>query len=158
MGPVGVNPASGQAYRIDPDGQADHGGFALEGVFLRDTTNNPIDGCEVGVKFVKVSDGTSNTLMVGEMSWDNEVTGTRYRSWVRGCDGHPVCAGCRNVVNAINSPGVARFNEIAFGSMHIGGTHFCLADGTVRFLNQNISLSIYRALASYDGGESVGDF
>jgi prepilin-type N-terminal cleavage/methylation domain-containing protein len=158
MGPIGTNPVTGAAYRLDTNGQATHGGFSLQGIFLRDTTTTFINGCEVGVKMAHVTDGTSNTLMVGELSWTNEITGTRYRSWVRGCDDSPVCAGCKNVVNAINSPSIALFNEIAFGSMHPGGTHFCLADGTVRFVNQSISLSVYRSLASIDGGETVGDF
>lgn len=158
MGPIGTNPATGAPYKLDTNGQGTHGGFSLQGVFLRDTTTTPINGCEVGMKMAHISDGTSNTLMVGELSWINEVTGTRYRSWIRGCDDSPVCAGCKNINNAINSPSIALFNDIAFGSMHSGGTHFCLADGTVRFVQQSISLNVYRSLASIDGGETVGDF
>src|SRR5262249_33205238 len=70
-----------------------HGGFARGGIFMRDdvatsTSPGPDNGCSIG----DVLDGTSNTLMIGEMSWSNNVTGTRYRSWVRGCDTQPVCA------------------------------------------------------------------
>lgn len=158
MGPVGTNPVGGAAYRFDSNGQATHGGLALQGIFLRDNTSTPIAGCEIGVKMAQVTDGVSNTLMVGEISWNNDITGTRYRSWVRGCDTAPVCAGAKNIVNAINSPSVALFNEIAFGSPHPGGTNFLLGDGTVRFVNANISLAVYRSLASYDGNEPIGDY
>jgi prepilin-type processing-associated H-X9-DG protein len=102
-----------------------------------------------------VPDGTSNTLMVGEMSWFNETTGTRYRSWMRGCDTNIVCAGARNVVNAINAPSIATFNDISMGSQHPGGTHFCMADGSVRFVRESISLGTYRGMASRDGGETM---
>jgi prepilin-type N-terminal cleavage/methylation domain-containing protein len=160
MGPVGINPATGTAYRFDNSGAATHGGFSLQGIFVRDTTSNGLKGCEIGIKAAQVTDGTSNTFLVGELSWGNDYTGTRYRSWVRGCDfdGTEVCAGCKNVVNVINFPAITLFNEISFGSSHPGGTHFCLADGTVRFIQQTINLGVYRSLASYDGGESLGDF
>ncbi len=152
MGPKGPNPVTGQPYRWDD--VPPHGGFARQGIFDRDKVKpNANQGPEPGVRIAAITDGTSNTLMVGEMSWVNYVTGTRYRSWVRGCETAPVCAGSRNVFNAINSPSIATFNDIAFGSMHPGGANFCLADGSVRFLQENINLSTYRALASRDGGE-----
>ena len=156
MGPLGTNPTTGVAYRWDNVGA--EGGFGLQGIFLRDDTNTAFAGCEVGVKMAQVTDGTSNTLMVGEISWTNELTGTRYRSWVRGCQVNFVCAGAKNVNSGINSPSIALFNDIAFGSMHPGGTHFLLGDGTVRFISQGISLGVYRSLASYDGAEPTGDF
>jgi prepilin-type processing-associated H-X9-DG protein len=156
MGPKGTNPATGQPYQWDNFGP--HGGFARQGMFRRDT-DGPAGGGgpNVGTRLGGVADGTSNTLMVGEISWVNEVTGTRYRSWVRGCDTAPVCAGSRNVANAINSPSIALFSDIAFGSMHPGGTNFVMGDGSVRFMQQGINLGTYRALASRDGGEAVSD-
>jgi prepilin-type processing-associated H-X9-DG protein len=42
--------------------------------------------------------------------------------------------------------------------MHPGGTHFAMADGSVHFLQENINLSTYRALASRDGREVLGEF
>ena len=158
MGPVGTNPVTGAPYRFDSNGAATHGGFSLQGIFQRDLTATAINGPEIGLKAVQVTDGTSNTLLVGEISWVNNITGTRYRSWVRGCDSAPVCAGCRNIVNGINSPSITLFNEISFGSMHAGGANFLMGDGTVRFINQSINLGTYRSLASYDGAEPVGDF
>ena len=157
MGPKGTNPATGQPYQWDDVGP--HGGFARQGIFQRDTDSTSTSpGPDTGSRIADVTDGTSQTLLLGEISWVNNETGTRYRSWVRGCDTAPVCAGCRNVTNAINSPSIALFNDIAFGSMHPGGANFTLTDGSVRFLQEGINLSIYRSLASRDGGEVVGEY
>jgi prepilin-type processing-associated H-X9-DG protein len=157
MGPKGTNPVTGLAYAWQNVGP--HGGMASEGIFMRDTVNpNPNDGPDRGLPMSDVLDGTSTTLLVGEISWTDTVTGTRYRSWVRGCDSAPVCAGCRNVVNAINSPSVATFNDIAFGSQHPGGANFIMVDGAVRFINEDIQLGLYRSLASCAGREPVANF
>jgi prepilin-type N-terminal cleavage/methylation domain-containing protein/prepilin-type processing-associated H-X9-DG protein len=159
MGPKGPNPASGIAYELDNTGaDANHGGFARQGMFMRDTIKpSPVTGAEAGYHFNVVTDGTSNTLMVGEIAWVNNITGTRYRTWIRGCDTNPVCAGSRNVANAINSPSIANFNDIAFGSMHTGGANFVMGDGSVRFIRDSINLNTYRAMASRNGGETLNE-
>ncbi len=141
MGPKGTNPNTGLDYRVDNSGP--HGGFALQGIFQKETR----------VTMQGISDGSSNTYAIGEMSWMNEDTGTRYRSWVRGCDNAPVCSGCRNLVNAVNTPSIGTFSDMAFGSEHPGGTNFAMGDGSVRFVNETINLNVYRAQASRNGGE-----
>jgi prepilin-type N-terminal cleavage/methylation domain-containing protein len=145
MGPVGTNPQTGVAYLVDPSGNTSQAGFARQGIF--DYKQN--------VRTDMVADGLSNTLMVGEMSWDDGVTGTRYRSWVRGCDTAPVCGNGKNVVNAINNHSTALFGNMSMGSQHPQGTNFLLGDGSVRFLSDSIDLTLYRSLASRNGGEPV---
>lgn len=152
----GVNGPRGGNY---PVGTATHSGVpaATSGMFQRDGT----------IRMARVTDGTSNTLMVAEMSWVSPQYGTRYRTWVRGGDeysgvvaGRPsfVVSG-RNVTNPINGIFSANlivpYNDMPFGSMHSGGMNVCLGDGSVRFLNQNLSMTTYRALASRDEGESL---
>lgn len=52
-----------------------------------------------------------------------------------------------------------RWDEsIGFRSFHPGGANFCLGDGSVRFISQNIDGVTYRALGSRAGGETVGNF
>jgi prepilin-type processing-associated H-X9-DG protein len=104
--------------------------------------------CESKTAFKDITDGTSNTFLVGEVSWVNSRTGTRYRSWMRGCNGTEWIAGCRNVATSINTPSIDLFNDIAYGSQHPGGTNFVLCDGRVVFVSQNINLSVYKATAS----------
>lgn len=43
-------------------------------------------------------------------------------------------------------------------SLHVGGCHALLCDGTVRFLSQNIDTQIVRMLVSRADGGTIGDF
>ncbi len=43
-------------------------------------------------------------------------------------------------------------------SLHVGGVHLLLCDGSVRFVNENIDKNSWRALATRSGSEIVGDF
>jgi prepilin-type processing-associated H-X9-DG protein len=42
-----------------------------------------------------------------------------------------------------------------FRSQHKGGANFAIADGSVAFIQDSISLSVYRAAATLMGGETV---
>lgn len=116
------------------------------------------------VRFANVTDGTSNTLLIGEMSWESPRFGTRYRSWLRGgsLNTTSFVVGCRNITNVINgmlrSNLIVPYNDIPMGSMHPGGANFAMGDGSVRFINETIPIATYRALASRDLGESISDF
>jgi prepilin-type processing-associated H-X9-DG protein len=44
---------------------------------------------------------------------------------------------------------------MSFRSRHPGGVHFCLADGSVRFLRDSIAHNLYRALSTKNGREAV---
>ncbi|HUG91726.1 MAG TPA: H-X9-DG-CTERM domain-containing protein [Planctomycetaceae bacterium] len=45
--------------------------------------------------------------------------------------------------------------NLGFHSQHSGGGFFLWADGAVKFMNENISLEVYRAVGSIDGREAV---
>jgi prepilin-type processing-associated H-X9-DG protein len=42
-----------------------------------------------------------------------------------------------------------------FSSLHPGGVHFLLGDGSVTRLNDTIDLGVYRAICTRAGGEAV---
>ncbi len=152
-GPRGTNPTGG-TY---PTGTTLHEGVpvATSGMFQRDGQ----------ITLVGISDGTSNTMMIAEMSWVSPTYGTRYRTWVRGGDeyagviaGRPsfVVSGrnLQNPINAIFTANlIAPYNDMPFGSMHTGGMNSCLGDGSVRFIRDSIDMATYRALGSRNGGE-----
>jgi len=155
LGPMGMNPVTSLAYDHDATNLDTYGGLATQGIFMPERVTATATS-DTGWSLPQITDGSSNTLMLGEISWVSNAT--RYRTWIRGCQTVGVCAGCRNVTNAINTPGYDLFNDIAFGSMHFGGTNFAFGDGSVRFIHQSINLGTYRALASRNGGEAVSDF
>jgi prepilin-type N-terminal cleavage/methylation domain-containing protein/prepilin-type processing-associated H-X9-DG protein len=141
MGPIGTNPATGLAYNSVSTGQ---GGYSLQGVL----------GINTRWKLTDITDGTSNTFMIGEVSWNNA---SHFRIWTRGW-GNSAVFTARNVVNAIGATpynGSNNFNNVSFGSEHGGGTNFLFADGSVRFVTDNVSMNVYLSTASSDGKETT---
>jgi len=108
--------------------------------------------------FAKVTDGLSNTMMVGECIGAMCITqnwGTQ--SW--GTTAHPINFMNESLQQNLPTQANARWDEsIGFRSFHVGGCHFLLGDGSVRFVSENIDGATYRALASRDGGEVIGNF
>lgn len=151
MGPSGTNIVTSQAYDVYTT--ASYGPIGKQGIFIADTTN----AIDQGVKHGDITDGTSNTLLLGEISW--YLPGSRFRTWIRGCNGAgtPIepdwCAGAKTVNKGINITGVNTFNDIAFGSVHAGGANFALGDGSVRYIHDRIDMDVYLGLASRNGGE-----
>ena len=44
----------------------------------------------------------------------------------------------------------------SFQSTHVGGTHFLIGDGSVRFINESIDQALYQALSTIEGNEVTG--
>ena len=145
MGPLGVNPRTGEEYDRIVYGNTNCGDIATQGV-LYDASR---------VRFGDITDGLSNTFAVGEISWQGY---SKYRSWVRGSCGSCI-AGTKNVfapVNVHSTSGPNQygyFNDGDFGSQHPGGAHFLLCDGSVHFVSESTDLNIVYATASRNGGE-----
>jgi prepilin-type N-terminal cleavage/methylation domain-containing protein len=109
------------------------------------------------VRMSDVIDGTTNTLMLAEMSMQMPLGQTnQYRSWIRGNNGGS--GTTKNVRYPINSTfynGSNNFNEISFGSEHPNGCQFALADASVKFIAETIDLTVYQLSASMNGEENV---
>lgn len=144
MGPKGYNRyANNQLYKIVVGSQERHGGHALQGMLLRDDP----------VPIRKVTDGTTNTIMVGETSWTGYL---RYRGWGRGTSLNASAEpGTKNVAQGINLGEATHFNDAAFGSEHPSGTHFLFVDASAHFIHEDIDFAVFMAACSRDGDEPV---
>ncbi|WP_339728930.1 DUF1559 domain-containing protein [uncultured Gimesia sp.] len=101
-----------------------------------------------------VSDGLSSTLFVGE-ALPRECS----HSWWWWFNGSTAtCAVPLNhYANNTYTSGDWPYNY-SFASRHVGGAHFLMGDGAVRFVSENIDTGTYRALASIQGAETIGEF
>ncbi|GAA5509543.1 DUF1559 domain-containing protein [Novipirellula caenicola] len=176
---------SGSFYRVDYAGNAgtrgpgsvrDKASSGLDGVIMQTDRGK--------IRIEQIRDGSSNTIMIGEKAlhrdsfgseggdnerwnnagWDEDVIrfgageladGTRYgitpisdqeathkdgSSWTTVTDKGGVVWG--------------QWHPF-FGSSHPGGTNFCLADGSVRFVGESVDGELFRRLSVSDDGEIV---
>jgi hypothetical protein len=160
MGPSGAtNPSTytvnGIKYSTPVGNPLTNGAYGTLGILSRytDSTGSVTTGRLV--KITEITDGTSNTIMIGERCMFPHPSATNeYRSWIRGNNGG--AGACKNVLYPINSTfynGSTNFNDISFGSPHAGGCFFAMADGTVRFVDQAIDLGVLQATSTINMGE-----
>ncbi len=96
-----------------------------------------------------ITDGPSNVIMIGELmrlSDPDDELRQSYDGWAWG--GPATLFSCRYGINK----GVHFDNP---GSDHMGGANFCLADGSVRFIGENIDLTVFRSLGNMRNGVPV---
>ncbi|MDR1271245.1 MAG: DUF1559 domain-containing protein [Planctomycetaceae bacterium] len=130
-------------------------------------------------RFEDIIDGTSNTIAISEtiqgvsatasgygdcrggIWWGdfchfttNQVPNTTYpdTSYIEADsalqDRHPL-----TLVNTSTSDGTGRYTRFSARSWHVGGVNAGLADGSVRFVQDQINLAIWRAVGSTNGSE-----
>jgi prepilin-type N-terminal cleavage/methylation domain-containing protein/prepilin-type processing-associated H-X9-DG protein len=97
-----------------------------------------------------IKDGTSNTFMIGE----DIPAINQWCSWPYMNNAVGTCAIPLNYQDNPISTGDWP-NQYSFRSNHTQGANFAYADGHVQFINQNIDLTVYRGLSTFDGGETV---
>jgi prepilin-type processing-associated H-X9-DG protein len=114
-----------------------------------------------------ILDGTSNTLLFGELDYGlknyNFTSGPclgahrgGVSSWAIGYPGYSF-ATTLGVYNADRL--ITGLNEFqTFRSDHENGCNFALADGSVRFVSEVVDEILLDALATRAGGESVDDY
>ena len=101
-----------------------------------------------------VTDGTSNTYMIGERKTNESMNW--YTTWL-GMVAEAEEAFQRVCGSADHTPNHPATHFDDFSSNHVGGAQFCQADGSVRFISENIDGGVYQALATIQGGEVAAE-
>ncbi len=141
-----------------------------------------------GTKISDITDGTSNTMLIAEDSGrprqfigrqpgnnprvGNVAFGTPYVAdgwgWADINGGFSVdganSAGLQNNTSSSGTPTIVGTcsmnctNDSEMYSFHIGGVQTLLADGSVRFISENIGGATLVGLITLQGGEVIGEF
>jgi prepilin-type N-terminal cleavage/methylation domain-containing protein/prepilin-type processing-associated H-X9-DG protein len=168
FGGAGGNPQPGPSA----DGLNGRYGSAGVGLFWRNSKT----------KIANITDGTSNTIIVGERSsnhspstWTGAITGGRCPAWMAiqpptpyspppgpaydNADfGEAFCLAHGNGTH-LPSADFPIFDPDTFYSQHAGqGANFLFGDGSVHFLTSGINPQTYQFMCTIAGGEVIGDW
>ncbi|MCX7426009.1 MAG: DUF1559 domain-containing protein [Planctomycetia bacterium] len=162
---AGVGGATDHSTAKDRGGIASQGRISFGGVLIM----------HKGVALRDISDGTTNTLMVGEQSgWCIDASGNKADCRADCGHGFPMGPGNDGWERAFNTTCVLhKINERSMSalgvegncgsnrpiqSVHPGGAQVGLADGSVRFLEETTAIQILYDLANRDDGHVFEGF
>lgn len=131
-------------------------GFAPKQFYLIDGIMGEREGCRIR----DISDGTSHTLMIGEVTGAGPKTyqGHFWATWALtdtydGINGPYTVIGGEWAVDPYGGT-FAGVVETGFSSYHPGGCHFAMADGSVQYISEEISPATLARLTTRAGGEA----
>ena len=142
--------------------------------YLKSADLNGIFYAQSKTRIAQITDGLSNTAMLSELilvadTNSHDIRGRYYNpahSGVSFSTRLPPNTKVPDVFDwcSSNPPPVApcvwasQFIFVLARSYHTQGVNFTLADGSVRYVSNNINPVVWKALGSRDGGEIVGDY
>ncbi len=140
--------------------------------FMRSTDNPRTGTAPRSVGFRDITDGLSNTMLVAETLQGLETdlrgltwwgTGTTFTTYLPPNSSlpDPMSSNCVNRPEQnlpCTTATTANPQMMSSRSRHTGGVHTTLADGSSRFISQNIDLGTWRALSTTQGSEVIGEF
>ena len=154
------------------------GGLNLAGVVANDPAQRSAFGVNFGARFADITDGTSNTMVLGEylrsrgaandqrgMPWGDQPGYGQIYTQLSPNSSSPdlIYTGwCVNLpqynLPCISGDGGPN-NTAAARSQHVGGVNVAMGDGSVRFVQQGVDLlSVWRPMATISGGEVIPSF
>ena len=138
--PAHTNP---ERVDVNGDGVADFVNYKeMKGVF---------GSARKKVNMRDITDGSSNTLLYGESTGGKNWG----YAWIT-INWLPVFQmGSAAAQQGESSAGNGWAN---FNSWHTGGQQFCMADGSVRFISENIAIGTLRLLAAMQDSRVIGEF
>lgn len=114
-------------------------------------------------KIREMTDGTSQTIAIGEVQrmWGTEARQKSLDGWAvggasnlwDGATGHNTPGAGRED----DSMGINAYNFQSPGSDHPGGAQFGMADGSIRFISEDINNFVFERLCTMQEGVPVGD-
>ena len=106
-----------------------------------------------GYRFADVTDGLSNTIMLGECLPRDEWFVSAFATDQNVLPTHvPINVPDTNAVYVTWFP---FYQHMGFASRHPGGANFAMGDGSVTFFSDEINYLLYNALGTRAGGEPV---
>ncbi len=106
-------------------------------------------------RFSEFSDGTSQTIIIGERRYQADPSGDITSCWCGtlsyGADYFYYPSLPHLAIFAGETPGPGQ----RFNSAHAQGVHFLVGDGSVQFLSSSLDSNVYFALSTPAGGEAV---
>jgi len=107
-----------------------------------------------GVRMREVLDGAAKTVMVGERPVVDD-NGHTHGWWVWGITSDTYLSTNTGLRYGSNTEHASAYH---FWSHHAGGANFVFVDGAVRLLAYDIEPSVFQALCTKDGRDSIGSF
>lgn len=165
-GVIFTNIYTSQTKTVTINGNA---GAVADGPFYRNSVT----------RFRDVTDGTSNTIFLGEHSsrlsektWVGVIPGAFTHPQFVSPENGPDAAATLVLVHAgpsggeLDITGFPIIHPVNFPTYHVGqmysehpgGGHICLGDGSVRFVSEYINLLTWAELSSINEGEVIGEY
>ncbi|MCA9069052.1 MAG: DUF1559 domain-containing protein [Planctomycetaceae bacterium] len=131
------------------------------------------------VRIAEVTDGSSNTIIVGEQSGKvgtQDIRANYHGGWAgfttgglpSAMTGSPWGSGISTMRYPINSDetvctggtgcDTTYDGNTVLNSFHPGGTQVLLVDGSVHFLSESINMDTFRRLSARNDGQVIGEF